>query len=291
MARIRTIKPGFWTDEDLSELPEATHLLAAQLLNYADDAGYFNANPKLIKAEVSPLREPSVSIPDSLNLLWKMGWLELGLSNDGKRYGRICTFADHQVINRPTPSKIKNIQISFEDYTTPHGIISEPSCQEGKGREGLEEGEMVAPHEASPMAPSVGCETSEPEDLETVPLAWDLSDEAKATRMWNDLALELGLSTVQRLTKTRKVKLRARLSDCDSLPGFAVVLEKVRGSPFLRGDNKQGWRANFDFLLQESSFTKILEGAYDGKPSGSNGSGVTDVARDLIASLPHESTV
>jgi hypothetical protein len=56
MARIRTIKPEFWRHEDLSALPEATHMLAAQLLNYADDYGYFNANPALIKAEVSPLR-------------------------------------------------------------------------------------------------------------------------------------------------------------------------------------------------------------------------------------------
>ena len=69
MARIRTIKPEFWAHEDLSELPEATHMLAAALLNYADDEGYFNANPMLIKAACSPLREPSVSIQESLTLL------------------------------------------------------------------------------------------------------------------------------------------------------------------------------------------------------------------------------
>lgn len=63
MARIRTIKPEFWTDEDMAEVSEPACLLAIGLLNYADDEGYFNANPKLIKAAVFPIREPSVPIP------------------------------------------------------------------------------------------------------------------------------------------------------------------------------------------------------------------------------------
>ena len=61
MARIRTIKPEFWKHEDLSALPEITHMLAAALLGYADDEGYFNANPALVKSECLPLRESSVS--------------------------------------------------------------------------------------------------------------------------------------------------------------------------------------------------------------------------------------
>ena len=55
MARIRTIKPEFWRHEDLSALPADTHMLAAALLNYADDEGYFNANPKLVEAECFPV--------------------------------------------------------------------------------------------------------------------------------------------------------------------------------------------------------------------------------------------
>ncbi len=40
MARIRTIKPTFWTDEDMADISEAACLLAIGLLNYADDEGY-----------------------------------------------------------------------------------------------------------------------------------------------------------------------------------------------------------------------------------------------------------
>src|SRR6185312_14231365 len=85
MARIRTIKPSFWSHEDLSALPEATHMLAAALLNYADDFGYFNANPLLVRAECCPLREPSVSIPESFRRLQEIGYIQTADGPDGKR--------------------------------------------------------------------------------------------------------------------------------------------------------------------------------------------------------------
>ena len=77
MARIRTIKPEFWTDEDMAELSEPACLLAIGLLNYADDEGYFNANPKLIKAAVFPIREPSVPIPVLIQELSNCGYLSM----------------------------------------------------------------------------------------------------------------------------------------------------------------------------------------------------------------------
>ena len=147
MARIRTIKPEFWEHEDLSELPEATHMLAAALLNYADDEGYFNANPMLIKAACSPLREPSVSIPESLTLLSNTGYIRLGVAPDGKRYGHVVAFLVHQRVNRPTPSKIKTLEIAWEESGIAHPQLTEPSPPEGKGRErkGKEEGGAAAP--------------------------------------------------------------------------------------------------------------------------------------------------
>ena len=89
MARIRTIKPEFWRHEELSVLPEATHLSAAALLNYADDEGFFNANPKLVSSKCCPLREPTVSVPASLTALAAIEYIRLGTGSDGKRYGQI----------------------------------------------------------------------------------------------------------------------------------------------------------------------------------------------------------
>lgn len=115
MARIRTIKPEFWKSESLSDQPEATHMLAAALINYADDQGYFNANPKLVQSECCPLREPSVSVPESLRRLQEIGYLRLGTSDDGKRYGHLVGFSSHQKISHPTPSKIANKTITWDN--------------------------------------------------------------------------------------------------------------------------------------------------------------------------------
>lgn len=133
MARIRTIKPTFWTDEDMAEVSEAACLLAIGLLNYADDEGYFNANPKLIKAAVFPLREPSGSIPVLLQELSNCGYIRLFSAQNGKRFGLIINFTKHQVINKKTISKIKEMDLIPEDYGSDTGEL--PPGKEGKGKE------------------------------------------------------------------------------------------------------------------------------------------------------------
>jgi hypothetical protein len=117
MARIRTIKPEFWTNELLSALPESTHMLAGALLNYADDYGYFNANPALVKATCFPIREPLVSIPESLMKLSQIGYIELRTAEDGRVYGRIVNFDEHQKVGHPTASKIAPIFGRIESKT------------------------------------------------------------------------------------------------------------------------------------------------------------------------------
>lgn len=121
MARIRTIKPEFWTDEDMAEVSEAACLLAIGLLNYADDEGFFNANPKLIKAAVFPIREPSVTIPVMLRELSNQGYLTLFSTSDSKHFGLISNFARHQVVNKPRPSKIKEMELLPYSYGSDTG--------------------------------------------------------------------------------------------------------------------------------------------------------------------------
>lgn len=154
MSRIRTIKPEFWRHEDLSELPEPTHMLAAALLNYSDDEGYFNANPGLIKGECLPLREPSVSIHDSLIRLANIGYIELGSGADGKHYGRVVAFSEHQRINRKTPSKIKTLQIAWDDAASTHGGFTEPSHPE-QGTGNREQGKREAVAKSADPTPDL----------------------------------------------------------------------------------------------------------------------------------------
>lgn len=110
MARIRTIKPEFWLDEDLAELPCEAHMLAAAILNHCDDEGYFKANPKLIHAQVFALRDMECTTTVLVQSLQKIGYLTLFVGSDGKEYGHVTNFNNHQSINKPKASKIKGLK-------------------------------------------------------------------------------------------------------------------------------------------------------------------------------------
>jgi hypothetical protein len=79
---------------------------------------------------------------------------------------------------------------------------------------------------------------------------------------WNALAEECGLPVVRKLTETRKRKLRTRLKQFPNIEDWRRALTEIRANRWMHGDNDRGWRADFDFLLQDKSFTKLTEGAY-----------------------------
>ena len=83
-------------------------------------------------------------------------------------------------------------------------------------------------------------------------------------RAWNELADERDLPKITKVTPTRRKQIVARLKEYD-VDDWSKALTAIYRSKFLCGENDRGWKANFDFLLQPSSFTKLIEGAYDGK--------------------------
>lgn len=89
-----------------------------------------------------------------------------------------------------------------------------------------------------------------------------VNDFELAVSAWNEIAQEYNLSKIQKLTDERKQKLSKRLKDCGGIDGWNSALLKIAQSDFCLG-KKTEWKINFDFLLKESSFIKLLEGAYD----------------------------
>ena len=142
MSRIRTVKPEFWKHEELSELPPETHMLAAALLNYSDDEGYFNANPRLVKAECCPLRDDAMNIPDALQELSNIGYIRLGKGSDGKQYGQVVKFSDHQVISHKKPSKIKGV-VSFREPSSSLPVTVRPEQGTGNREQGKREAALT----------------------------------------------------------------------------------------------------------------------------------------------------
>lgn len=75
-------------------------------------------------------------------------------------------------------------------------------------------------------------------------------------------------SRVQALSSKRKEKIRTRLGEMSSLGDPMSVLElvlvKMEGSAFLKGDNQRGWKATFDWLFENgNNWVKVYEGQYD----------------------------
>jgi uncharacterized protein YdaU (DUF1376 family) len=79
---------------------------------------------------------------------------------------------------------------------------------------------------------------------------------------WQERMVPLGFPAVVKMTASRKAQLKARLRDC-TVDEWQRAMDALERSAFCRGENDRGWRADFDFLLQPKSFTKLLEGAYD----------------------------
>ena len=93
MARARNIKPGFFKNADLLDLPFEDRLLFIGLWTIADREGRMEDRPKQIKVEIFP--GDNVDCDSSLTSLAKIGMINR-YEIDGKRYLEITNFVKHQ---------------------------------------------------------------------------------------------------------------------------------------------------------------------------------------------------
>ncbi len=93
MARVRMIKPGFFLDDALCELPPLARLLFAGLWCIADREGRLEDRPKRIKAEVLPYDDCDVDV--LLDELAKHDFIIRYRHGDG-RFVQVANFTKHQ---------------------------------------------------------------------------------------------------------------------------------------------------------------------------------------------------
>jgi hypothetical protein len=93
MARARNIKPGFFRNADLVELPMEARLLFIGLWTLADREGRLEDRPKQIKMDVFPA--DSVDCDALLDKLSETGMV-VRYAVDGGRYLQVVNFAKHQ---------------------------------------------------------------------------------------------------------------------------------------------------------------------------------------------------
>jgi hypothetical protein len=132
MARIRTVKPEYWTDERVGECSVSARLLFIACWNFADDHGGLDRSSKQLKAQAFPYDnidcEPLVQELLNQRLLIEY---EVG----GKKYLHIKGFRTHQKVEKPARPRVP---LYDENATTHRGLTEGSPTSNGlfSGREG-----------------------------------------------------------------------------------------------------------------------------------------------------------
>lgn len=105
MARIRTIKPDFWTDSFMVQLPPLARLVYISLWTLADDHGLVQDEVERLAMEVMP-RESGLDFDDWFQFFEASGRLERMVAPDGMSYFKISRWEKHQRVDKPSQSRI-----------------------------------------------------------------------------------------------------------------------------------------------------------------------------------------
>ena len=134
MARIRSIKPDFWTDEKVVELDFVDRLLFIGIWNFADDQGYLDHSPRRIKMQVFP--GDNVDVSRALARLTSLGLLDEYESPSGPVL-HVANWEKHQRVSNPAKPRFEAHElVSTAQSSAILASTSEPSRVIGKGREG-----------------------------------------------------------------------------------------------------------------------------------------------------------
>lgn len=136
MARIRTIKPEFWTDGTIIGLPFEARLFYIGMWNHACDRGHLSDDPLGLKLKILPA-DP-VDGGDLVEKLVETGRVERVLLPGGRRYLAIPRFGDHQRVDTrwnsrcPVCAHLDSDGLA-ETHASLHKLVP---GGEGKGKEG-----------------------------------------------------------------------------------------------------------------------------------------------------------
>lgn len=130
MARIRTIKPEFFTSEDIAYMTPLARLFYVSLWCEADREGRLSWKPKTLKMRYLPAEDCDIDILSQE--LIDNHLIEI-YEIDGKQYAHIPSFTRHQIINNresdsvlpPPPARVNHASTR----------VTAEGRKEGKGKE------------------------------------------------------------------------------------------------------------------------------------------------------------
>lgn len=250
--RIRTIKPEFFLHEELAELEPIERIAFIGLWCASDREGRFEWRPKRLKHQILPY--DNVDFSRVLDALTTRGFVQQ-YASDGVNFGVIPSFTKHQVINNRERDSDLPDPINSEVVTRAPRVTDacptryDLAQAEGKGREGNMEGKGREQNNVH---------DDERHARESVPYS-------VIVQMYHETLPTL--PSVKLMTDSRKQAIRNRYNQFKGhekgpLWPFEVVFNKTANSKFLIQD----WgKCNFDWLMKQANFVKVVEGNYDNK--------------------------
>ena len=236
MARKRMIDPSMWINEDFGALSILAKLVFIGLFSNADDEGKGKASPAYIKAVLFPYND-DLRIADIEKTLLEISskMSVIFYSCDENKYYTLTSWNTFQKIDKPSESKIpdydetnSNIRRLFDDYST---TIRRP----------------VAPNRIEKNKKEIENKRNRIKDIYN----------ANCPK----------LPQVQKLTDKRKTAIDKFVKEFTE-EQFEQICKIANSTDFLIGENDNGWKADFDFLMRIDKATNVLEGRYDTKKSG-----------------------
>lgn len=156
MARIRSIKPEFFTSIPVGGVSRDARLMFVGLWTNVDDDGRWVDDPRLVKAAVFPLDDDltPVEIDRLLDELDAKGRI-VRYEVCGRAYLQVCGWREHQKIDRRTPSKYpppplvegsSNARRGLDEGSTnPRGLFDEGSSPDQDQDQDLDHQSLVTP--------------------------------------------------------------------------------------------------------------------------------------------------
>lgn len=138
MARIRTIKPDFWTDDVIADLDPLAMLLYIGMWNFADDEGYLKDSVGQLRRQIFPDR--GFDVAGALDVLLDRGRV-VRMDSDQGRILYLPKLLANQKIAHPTPTKFTGIRPLGSPPEDSRALVKTPEASalkggEGKGMEG-----------------------------------------------------------------------------------------------------------------------------------------------------------
>lgn len=259
MSRIRSIHPGIWTDEAFVTLSAYARVFLIGLWTEADDKGIFPWSPLKLKMRVLPA--DNVDVAELLAELVEGGLL-MRYEVEGKAFAAIRNFARFQ-----RPKKPNDIYPATEQALRFAGHNTETKGDESKEvRAQAETSSPPVPHQSENLPADEGGRMEDV--IERTPKGVRASGDAPAftvedfVEAWNETADACGLSKIRKLTEARKRAFNVRRREYPDIADWQSAFRCLRENKWMHGDNKNGWRADPDFFLTASKFTKLVEGQY-----------------------------